>query len=63
MSGEDYRPREHDHLVEPVFGGLGVEPRPERRGDGHEPEGVVRALWRRFVRVLAALVRRAGRGG
>jgi len=24
---DDYRPREHDHLVEPVFGGLGVEPR------------------------------------
>jgi hypothetical protein len=23
---EDWRPRKHDHLVEPVFGGLGVEP-------------------------------------
>jgi hypothetical protein len=28
---ESYEPREHDHLVEPVFGGLGArrkEPRP-----------------------------------
>ncbi|MEQ1893851.1 MAG: hypothetical protein ABL998_15025 [Planctomycetota bacterium] len=27
---DDYRPRQHDHLVEPVFGGLGVEPEPPR---------------------------------
>ena len=25
MSKEDYRHRDHDHLVEPLFGGLGVE--------------------------------------
>ena len=28
---DEYRPREHDRLVEPVFGGLlGEEPREER---------------------------------
>jgi len=25
---DDWTPREHDHLVEPVFHGLGLEPRP-----------------------------------
>lgn len=36
---DDWRPRPHDHLVEPVFGGLGVEeedleaPRDERDSD------------------------------
>jgi hypothetical protein len=29
---DDWRPREHDHLVEPVFGGLLGEPRPAPRG-------------------------------
>lgn len=28
---EPYEPREHDHLVEPMFGGLGAERRPPRR--------------------------------
>lgn len=27
---EPYEPREHDHLVEPMFGGLGAERRPRR---------------------------------
>ncbi len=45
---DDYRPREHDHLVEPMFGGLGVkqsrevEPRP----------GFWRRLWRALVRLV-----------
>ena len=30
QSSDDYRHREHDHLVEPMFGGLGVEPARER---------------------------------
>lgn len=31
MSQDDYKPRKHDHLVEPVFSGLGVgdEARPD----------------------------------
>lgn len=29
--GDDFQPREHDHLVEPVFGGLGA--RRGREGD------------------------------
>lgn len=44
----DYRPREHDHLVEPMFGGLGVEPRVEAARPG---------FWRRFWSALVRLVR------
>jgi len=42
---DDYRPREHDHLVEPVFGGLLGEPPPARRG-------LFARLWAWFRRVL-----------
>lgn len=48
MSGDDYRPREHDHLVEPVFGGLGV-------GEQRVAERV--GFWRRLWRALVRLVR------
>jgi len=46
----DYRPREHDHLVEPMFGGLGVE----RRG----AEGAQRrpGLLARLLRSVLRLV-------
>ncbi len=30
---EEYSPRPHDHIVEPVFGGLGVEPNGDAGGD------------------------------
>lgn len=30
---EEYSPRPHDHIVEPVFGGLGVEPNGESGAD------------------------------
>jgi hypothetical protein len=50
---DDYRPREHDALVEPVFGGLGVgEARPEPVG-----------WWRRLWRALFRLVRPSKPGG
>jgi len=41
MEEEDDLPRPHDHLVEPLFGGLGVgdEPRPD------PPERAPRAPW------------------
>ena len=29
MAEEEYRPRENDHLVEPFYEGVGVEPEPE----------------------------------
>ena len=45
--GDDYRPREHDHLVEPVFGGLGVG---ERREAEHA--SAWRRLWRALLRFL-----------
>jgi len=34
---DDYRPREHDHLVEPMFGGL--------RGAGERGQGEPRRGW------------------
>jgi len=63
VSGDEYRPREHDHLVEPMFGGLGVEggartdaPVPPRSG--------LRRFWWRLWRALVGLVRpsRSGSG-
>jgi hypothetical protein len=44
-SGDGYRSREHDHLVEPMFGGLGVEPARARK-----PSFLARCL--AFVRRL-----------
>jgi hypothetical protein len=44
---DEYRPREHDHLVEPVFGGLGA--RAPRRG--------LLAALGRWLRALFALAR------
>jgi len=47
---DEYRPREHDHLVEPMFGGLGIEPARER---APRPSflarclAFLRRLWRR----------------
>ena len=48
---DEYRPREHDSLVEPMFGGLGVgkEPAPRR--------GLVAALsrwWRALITLFRA---------
>jgi len=47
---DEYRPREHDHLVEPVFGGLGVKERRPRRG--------LLATLRRWLDALLARLRR-----
>jgi len=47
---DDFRPREHDHLVEPMFGGLGV-------GERREVERV--SAWRRLWRALLRFLRRA----
>ena len=52
MTEEEPRPRPHDHLVEPFFGGLGVEgcspeePVPARRGSWlARLRGWFRTLW------------------
>jgi hypothetical protein len=50
---DDYRPRPHDHLVEPVFGGLAL-------ADARRAEERARprpSLWRRLWRALLRLVR------
>ena len=47
-SGDGFRPREHDHLVEPMFGGLGVEP--AREACARKPSFLARCL--AFVRRL-----------
>ncbi|NOT29862.1 MAG: hypothetical protein HOP15_05365 [Planctomycetes bacterium] len=49
---DEYHPREHDHLVEPVFGGLGVES-PARA----QRPGFWRRLWRGLLRWLRAQLR------
>jgi len=51
---DEWKPREHDHLVEPVFGGLGARHRPE------EPR---RGFWRRLLSALLRLVRPSRRAG
>jgi hypothetical protein len=56
VSGDDYRPREHDHLVEPMFGGLGVEGGPRTDEPLELPRGFLR-FWRRLWRALVRLVR------
>lgn len=53
---DDYRPREHDHLVEPMFGGLGVEGGKRRDGERETAAGL-RGFWRRLWRALVGLVR------
>ena len=47
---DDYRPREHDHLVEPMFGGLGVKG--EARAKDAEPPSRWRRLWTRLLAVF-----------
>ena len=52
MSEEPYRPREDDHLVEPVFAGLGVgdeEGAESERDDVRRPGWLAR-LWRALLR-------------
>lgn len=58
---DPYRPREHDHLVEPMFGGLGVDPDSSQQDARLQqplefPSGFVRS-WRRLWRALVRLVR------
>ncbi len=56
MEEEDPRPRRHDHLVEPLFGGLGVE------GEGDAPPparaGWLARAWAWVVRGFARARRR-----
>ena len=40
-SNGDWRPRKHDHLVEPVFGGLGVGEAETDADGGAEASGAV----------------------
>jgi len=44
---DGFRPREHDHLVEPMFAGLGVERAPEPPRPGFWAR--VRSFLRRFL--------------
>lgn len=50
----DWRPRAHDHLVEPVFGGLGAHH--ERDPHEHERAREQRARKRLAFAALAALL-------
>jgi len=61
MSG-DFRPREHDHLVEPLFGGLGAEGGPEEpaRAAASAPART-RGLLERCLGFLRRLVGQLGR--
>ena len=58
---DDYRPRKHDHLVEPMFGGLGVEdatrPRPQCYPEDELSGSSTKAAWSRLWRWLVSLVR------
>ncbi len=66
MGDDDFSPREHDHLVEPMFGGLGVEGRAPEEQPDHEtaaerPGPIARFLaWLR-VRIARDPRPRAGR--
>jgi hypothetical protein len=51
VSGDEYRPREHDHLVEPMFGGLGVESGARREAPSGL-RGFLRRVWRALVRLV-----------
>jgi len=58
MSNEDYSPRRDDHLVEPMFAGLGVgddeeEVREEGEAGEVEARGERRGFWRRVWSWLA----------
>ena len=52
---DEYRPREHDHLVEPMFGRLGAGDsqarEDERKTSAQERAGLL-ARWLRFLRAL-----------
>jgi hypothetical protein len=59
----DYRPRDHDHLVEPMFGGLGLERQaPLERSPELPPvrPGFLRRLWHRIVRLVRSSRRACG---
>lgn len=46
---EDFQPREHDHLVEPMFGGLGLEGQPVPKVSPEGAPGWLRRLWRALL--------------
>ena len=49
---DSYRPREHDHLVEPMFGGLGVSEEGRERAVEEEQPSVRRGWIARLLGVL-----------
>jgi hypothetical protein len=56
MGDDDYRPRDFDHLIEPMISGLGGrDPRLDRP---LELQPGLRRWWRRLVRLLHRLFRR-----
>jgi len=51
MTDDEFEPRENDHLVEPMFAGLGVqEQKPSRTTWRGAILDWLRALWRRVFR-------------
>ena len=59
---EAYRPRAHDHLVEPFYGGLGAEREASGAGDGQGPAERERGPRGALARLLGWLRPRSGRG-
>jgi len=59
---EAYRPRAHDHLVEPFYGGLGAEGEATGALDGEAPTDGEPARQGALARLLGWLRPRAGRG-
>jgi hypothetical protein len=64
---QEFRPRKHDSLVEPIFAGLGVEGEEEPRSEREEPSerATGRAArpgaWARLLRFLGLRRARASR--
>ncbi len=61
MVPENYRPRTHDHLVEPMFGGLGVDkppdPTPSERAEAQR-RGTLASFGSALARLVSRLFRR-----
>jgi len=48
---DSYRPREHDHLVEPMFGGLGMEGESDAVESATAEKQTVLSRFLRFLRL------------
>jgi len=59
---DDHRPREHDHLVEPMYSGLGVGDEEAARAFLHEvdPDAEEPGVLLRWIRSARRILRRGG---